>query len=140
MQKMVICLNLGTSKLHYGWLLASHILPVIACLFIFPLALFVVIPLAILLGYYHIFRIFSVRRVVSIQEVVSDESKKAGWLLTLADGTEQNAWLYRSGMFGVYWIYLLFLDKKGKSYPVLIFPDSLDRESRRQLRLKLRHG
>lgn len=140
MQKMVICLNLGTSKLHYGWLLASHLLPVLGVGIVYPFALIFMTPLALILGYYHLSRLRSPKRITRLQEMPDSDHGGKLWLLTTADGGERTAWLFRSGVFGDYWIRLLFLDKQGKSYSVLIFPDSLDRESRRQLRLKLRHG
>ncbi len=140
MPKMVICLNLDISKLHCGWLLASHLLPVIGVGVVYPFVSLFIAPLALILAYFHISHLYSPKRIARLQEMPDKNHGGKLWLLTSADGGERSAWLFRSGMFGCYWIRLQFLDKQGRSYFVWIFPDSLDQESRRQLRLKLRHG
>jgi len=136
MPSTVICLTLRASDWLRGWLIASHVFPLIfLCLHRpEPLSFLFAIP-AFLLWRRSVRLLGLAGQPDDVAEIRFDGEC---WSLSLNSGERVVVDLHHTSGFFSFWQFLIFKGESGKFYRVLVFRDSMDTESFRKLRVLLR--
>lgn len=136
MPNTAICLTLRASDWLRGWLIASHVLPLIfLCLHRpEPLSFLFAIPAFLLCR-----RSIRLLGLAGLPDDVADiKFDGECWSLSLNSGVRVAVGLHHTSGFFRFWQFLIFKGESGKPYRVLVFRDSMDTESFRKLRVLLR--
>lgn len=136
MQKTAIWITLNPSKILDGWRLLSHLIPFIFLLLYLPLSASLLLFFTVCYGLLSLLAIsYFVRDDATIQHCAYNDGQ---WHLKDKSGATRQVLLFRKVLFADLFIWCWFIDARGQSYRLHIWPDSASAEARRQLRVLLR--
>ena len=136
MPKTATCLTLRASDWLRGWLIASHVFPLIFLCLHRPEPLSFLFAIPAFLLWRRSVRLLGLAGLPD--DVVEIKFDSECWSLFLNSGECVVVDLHHTSGFYSFWQFLIFKDEKGRLYRLFVARDSMDRESFRRLRVLLR--
>ncbi len=136
MPKTATCLTLRASDWLRGWLIASHVLPLLFLCFHRPEPLSFLFAIPAFLLWRRSMRLLGLAgQPGDVVEIKFDDGL---WGLTLRSGERCTVDLHHASGFYSFWQFLVFRDEKGHLYRLFVARDSMELECFRELRVLLR--